>query len=110
VWVLDPKNQWLQLRGETDNTCIDLDMTDRNLEMYSCNQAVISHQQFAYDKATGSFTVLVDKSCMTVVVDNSTVSESIAQDLELRAVDGQIAAAEAQLDALLARRQWLAER
>ena len=67
VWILDPKNAWLQLRGDTSGHCIDVDMSDHNLEMYGCNKAVITHQQFAYDKATGAFTTLVDNTCMTSV-------------------------------------------
>lgn len=111
MWVLDPKNKWLQLRGETDGQCIDLDMSDHNLEMYHCNPSVISHQQFSYDNTTGSFTVLVDNSCMTVVDPNVTATTGqlfgSSTAVEVQAIDVQIAAAKAELEALQDRRRRL---
>ena len=71
VWILDDGEtggtHHLRLRGDTSNRCVDLDMTDRRLEMYSCEGADLKHQQFAYDNATGRFTTLIDGSCMAIV-------------------------------------------
>ena len=70
VWILDDGDggtHHLRLRGDTSNRCVDLDMTDRRLEMYGCEGSGLKHQQFAYDRATGYFTTLIDGSCMAIV-------------------------------------------
>ena len=67
VWLHDAAKKWLQLRGDTSGRCIDLDLSDHNLEMYGCNKAVITHQQFTYDKKSGAFTTPYDGTCMTTV-------------------------------------------
>lgn len=111
VWIQDEAKGWLQLRGDTSSTCIDLDMTDRNLEMYHCNPAIIKHQQWSYDNSTGAFKTLQDDSCMTVIAPDSIQSlelERVAQvQVAIEAMDLEISAVEAQLNALQSRKALL---
>ncbi len=132
TWILNPVTQWLQLRGDTTSSCVDLDFTDRNLEMYSCNTAVIKHQQWAYNTSTGAFTTLQDQSCMTAVApDSAATTTSVAKRssvssagqqqqqhhqqaaavaaVAVDAVDAEIEEAEARLQQLRAQKQRLQE-